>query len=514
MNERLALFVGLAFLAFSSWAEGMPGALALGRPELAPGSPISPSDIVELPGPCPGLPQSGAAEYPDYVDRSDALADLDTYFDVLRWCYSGYFSFGGDEAFGPARARIRAAIQSYGSGPYLPRAALEKAVGRELSFVTDVHFAFGSARFGADRVVCIDETRAFERNGEGFYLSEAAGRKRVLSVDGSSPAARIKPSLDGEGRLIYRLVFYGPRTSSVYDGKGRCAVAQIELEAGAGASERLSARIAEVPSACVATEGERADPRGGLFSLYQHGSTRVLALRSLFPSSAGDEALLKSFAASGSKLRGDKAIVMDLRGNGGGSDSWSMRFMGGFAGSYPDPYAACYDRRSAAAEELVQTTLSSLYSGSWFDRELGLMSARRRFVVPAKRGGTWSAARNSAPKKGVADSPLVLLISDRRIASSGESLLGSLRMLPATVQVGAPTAGCVNFGNVMTYILPRSRIEVRVPMSRFLMRAGIRETVGYEPDIWVPADAALSRAEAFLARYGAGAIREAIRIVR
>jgi hypothetical protein len=498
----LACFLFAAHAA--ALAEPLPCKIAISRPELT-ARPRDPSEFADLPGPCPVLPASAPISPRELgaVSRVEALADLDTYFRLLRWCYSGYFYFGGDSAFLPAQGRAKAAIEGI-EGNFVSAAAVEDAVAASLTFVTDLHFAFGSKVFRANRVLCMDQSDVFEKEGGEYYLREAASSFHVLSVDGAKPKKRIKLSLDASGRLVYRLVLYLPSSSPDFSSSRGQAIVRLELRDGA---ERRTERTVFVPQVGAASDG--GDSR--LFALDDCGDYRRLALHRLYPATQSDLPGLKAFSASGAKLRGKEPIIMDIRGNPGGSDQGSVDFLLGFAGAYPNPYAGCLDRRSAAAEALVRSTADSLRRGDPGGYDSYLKYGLKRFVIPSAQGGRWGSGMESEAR-GARRTGLVMAISDRGVASSGESLLGALRLLPTTLQIGAPSAGCVNFGNVMTYALPKSGIVVRVPMSRMLMRARIGETVGYEPDIWAPADAALDRAEAFLARYGADAIANAIEV--
>lgn len=499
----LACFLFVACAAVLS--EPLPCKILISRPELS-ARPRSSSEFVDLPAPCPDLPASAPISFRELgaISRAEALADLDTYFRVLRWCYSGYFYFGGDAAFLPAQGRAKAAIEKT-ADRFVSAAAFEEAVAANLSFVTDAHFAFGSKVFRTDRVLCLDQSDEFAREDGEYYLRGAAASFRVLSVDGATPEERIKLSLDTAGRLVYRLVLYLPASSPGFSPSRGQAVVRLKLSDGSG---RESERTVAVPQVGTASYG---DDSGRLFALDDRGGYRRLALRRLYPATQAELPSLKAFSASGAKLRGKEPIIVDIRGNPGGSDQWSVDFLLGFAGAYPNPYAGCFDRRSAAAEALVRSSAAQMRAGDPGDYEANLKYSLKRFAIPSAQGGRWGSGMEGETR-GTRRTGLVMAISDRGVASSGESLLGALRLLPATLQIGAPSTGCVNFGNVMSYALPKSGIVVRVPMSRMLMRARIEETVGYEPDIWAPADDALDRAAAFLARYGADAIAKAIEV--
>lgn len=507
--KKAMAIASLAITAASAFAENRITPIILSRPEhSAPESPLK-SDFKELPGPCPRIePSAALGTCPEAVGRDDAMADIDTFFTLLRWCYAGYFDFGGDSAFGPAKERIRSSIDK--AEESVSPEFLESIVARELSFVTDGHLCFGNARFRPERVVCIDETLSFEADSGAYYLVEASGRKRVLSVDGQSPESHIRLSIDDGGNLVYRLVHYGPSSGKDFDAKNLRANLRLEVEKGRGSTEF---RTVAVPM--VRSTTQETGPDGvaeGCFAADETGPTRVLKLRSLLPRDADGEAQLGRFVEYGSAMKKESSLIMDLRMDQGGSDSWCSQFMERFIGYYPNPYSVMADRRSALMREFMRVDAFGQRRGGLQKKILDMLEYRR-FVVPENRGGAWGIKKMRAKihKDGTARQ-LVLVVTDRGVASSAEGMVGSLRMMANVVQIGTPTLGCVAYGNIRAFVLPKSKIVIYIPRTLFAIRASTKESVGFEPDIWVPADKALGRSKALFARYGEAAIRAAIKI--
>jgi C-terminal processing protease CtpA/Prc len=86
---------------------------------------------------------------------------------------------------------------------------------------------------------------------------------------------------------------------------------------------------------------------------------------------------------------------------------------------------------------------------------------------------------------------LVVVLTDGRIASSGEAFLGYLRQLENVVFVGENSSGCGVFGELGQYTLPNSGITIRLGNKLFLPTDLTNtEGKGFMPDLWVPASQA------------------------
>ena len=56
----------------------------------------------------------------------------------------------------------------------------------------------------------------------------------------------------------------------------------------------------------------------------------------------------------------------------------------------------------------------------------------------------------------------MLVLVNRATMSSGESTAWGLKKTLGARLVGVPTSGCINYGNTVPYVLPHSRIVVRL----------------------------------------------------
>jgi hypothetical protein len=177
-----------------------------------------------------------------------------------------------------------------------------------------------------------------------------------------------------------------------------------------------------------------------------------------------DEEAAGRVPGSADTLRKTPAVLLDLRGNGGGSDtpaiSWCRRFSG-----QPFEWIASIQPRLVTGDPL------------------------RRYAT--RVGGRLEPDAADGPKGVVARQPytgrLVVLV-DKQVASSGETFAQLAAQIRGAVLVGENTAGCVDYGNVdMKPALPHSGIQCAFGRTRFVedwIRPS-REGVGFFPDYWL-----------------------------
>jgi hypothetical protein len=177
-----------------------------------------------------------------------------------------------------------------------------------------------------------------------------------------------------------------------------------------------------------------------------------------------DERIGQKIVPSADTLRQQPAVLLDLRGNGGGSDA----------------PAIAWCRRLARQ------------SFEW----IASIQPRSRQTDPLRRyatrlGGRLDPDAPDGPPGEVAPQAyagrLVVLV-DKDVASSGETFTQMAAQVSGAVLIGENTAGCVDYGNVDTKRpLPHSGILCAFGRTRFIedwVRPS-REGVGFFPDYWL-----------------------------
>jgi hypothetical protein len=212
----------------------------------------------------------------------------------------------------------------------------------------------------------------------------------------------------------------------------------------------------------------------------------VLRLRTL---DTGRATELKAFAAAGVELRDAKWVLLDLRGNSGGGDGPAIEFVKNLT-SGPLKYGQIDLLDSDVTRQGELNVFTCEAARPDIDRESRAELERHREAarlrLPEAKLREWKTRQ--AAFEGVAPKPfagkLVLLV-DRRCASSCESLVTFARQVPGAVVVGENTAGTGAFGEVLDYRLPRTGLWMRAGSKRF---DHLEEIAGVTPDFWIDAE--------------------------
>ncbi len=222
---------------------------------------------------------------------------------------------------------------------------------------------------------------------------------------------------------------------------------------------------------------------------------------------SGKDTELTAFVASGSTLRDAKAIVVDVRGNGGGSDTYAKDWLAQLTsqrlvGSVIDRLDSDVTRQGIVNDNTCQIA-------EGLDDPTALEEARERLaygnkvVAEAEAAGTplrmWRS--RSALTDGRAPTPFrapLVTLMDNDCASACESYVSHARQFERSVVVGENSGGVGVFGEVLVYRLPRSGLGMAAGMKHFHdpdPRRAVPEGRGHLPDYWLDGDDALRIAE-------------------
>lgn len=191
------------------------------------------------------------------------------------------------------------------------------------------------------------------------------------------------------------------------------------------------------------------------------------------------------------------ALIIDIRGNGGGSDEMPLWLASRLKGkSVESPYDVAIKSQTPATFALA-VNMSTLKTVQLQRRGATvpeyLQKSRGKFLEFYKK-----AKRNEVPSEDsikisyetqVQGQPFVrpvYILVDAGCASSCESLLEFFESNPNVRTVGEPTAGSVHFGNMGVLILPASQVIVQMATDFWRYKDGrFIEKIGYKPQVSV-----------------------------
>lgn len=226
------------------------------------------------------------------------------------------------------------------------------------------------------------------------------------------------------------------------------------------------------------------------------GSIPVLAIVSL--PSVHDAAWTGFKREVEQALPSASALIIDLRGNTGGSDVMPQWLASRLTGkTLNSPYDKVVKSQSPATLALA-ANMQTLKIINYLHRNekvpqylveskqkwLDLSKKAKNGIIPAETTYSLSFDSNSS---GVSFRNPIYILIDSECASSCESFLEFLEMEPHIKTVGENSGGFLNFGNMGAVILPHSKIIVQLATDYWTYKDGRSlEKIGYAPKIRVP----------------------------
>lgn len=425
----------------------------------------------------------------DTITREDARADLATAERILRRGYAGFDVLASqgvdwDALFAAARADVA------GWNDTEPTTRLRDGLLRWLAVARDNHLAvFDHMGFyaytGVHERAYVGDLTVMPHGAAWVVDGGAESGARLEGCDGWALDVLLGRFVDEELHVQRRPMVLSaaiplPLSCRLIRRGGSAAVMAVPLR-------RLHAPVAESNRAAY----ERVD-----------GRVPRLRVRDL---SGEREEELAPLVASAAELRSAPAVVLDVRGNGGGSDSpvtaWFTALTDG-------------ELRYNTIDELVSevTCQGTLNVTACSESRSGRRPAWAE-ALGARARDTLAAARHDGERtfrryrsytnvdRGTAGQPYhgaLVVLTDNDCASSCETFVLYARQIPGAVVVGQNTAGTGVFGEARSYRLPRSGLGLQAGIKWFHNadpRLTVVEGRGYLPDLWIDSDQAPAIAE-------------------
>lgn len=413
-------------------------------------------------------------ESPSVISIEHAICEVDLIFRVIKYGYAGYQYFGGDVSFGNAKREI---LQELGVWQtHIPVGEYESILTSQLGFIQDGHFGLGTTQLCSPFTLSWNPQYEFRRDEAGFQSISCNRVRRVVSIEGGDPFAYLKPSISVDGSIVYV-----PGVMRRLQDSG--VSIDVEYEDGQTETIRLNP-MTSIPL------------RGPAYELSEMDATPTVAIRTFAPTLSVVEDLAAFIDDAGS-LRDKKAIMLDLRSNGGGLSTYPISWLWRLTYEDPKPCRLGIQLVTGTAAFLVNP-LFQLFSGSsQMPSDAG--EFLRTQSNPAFPG--WGYMSHGA-RSVMKNEPLIVVITDGYVASAAEHFVASLRHMDNVVFIGANTSGTLLTGCAGTCLLPFSGLAMAVPTGLSLLEdASNRDGVGFLPDFWVHPDCALERATRFIRKH-------------
>jgi len=192
----------------------------------------------------------------------------------------------------------------------------------------------------------------------------------------------------------------------------------------------------------------------------EHAGVLTVTIRRFMGDPVDERALAGLREAADEHFAYDR-IVVDLRDNTGGNDAHAYYWL------VDRVRADCKDIEGWTGWQIGDVPYGNWNVAAWLEARDGLdavpplLLAGRHTPRPDDRleiaDGSMVIEAGAKPWPG-----RMLVLVNKATMSSGESTAWGLKKTLGARLVGTPTNGCINYGNTVPYILPRSRVVVRL----------------------------------------------------
>lgn len=398
------------------------------------------------------------------LNREEAEEDIDYLFRVLKHGYAGYGFFNEENKIDLAKVQLFEFLQGRNEVTSLELAEL---IHEQLSFIQDCHMMIGANRFFNHFDYWYwDEIDFFQRDGQFGFLGDK-GEYWLETVDGRAPTEFMKLVLNQNGVPVYQLTNLSQTKPSNFT---------LSILQEDGTRDLISG---EWKQSLFSGQGKE-------YSQYTVEGIPIIVSRRFW----GDENSLSQFVDDAEDLRDESIIIVDIRGNNGGTSWWPQNWMAKLTDSEVQPTFLIGE---------LQTRTSIIGKINWPNSENVLEDALELSYTQLEELESGIRPRgwvNYEPDHSVLSNlnQLIIVLIDRNTASAAESFVASLRQLKNVVFIGENSQGCIHYGETGFYYLPNSGIMVQIGTKLFLTQdLGNIEGEGFKPDLWVPADQAVQR---------------------
>lgn len=381
------------------------------------------------------------------VSFDEAVADVDLFFRALKYAYGAYYYFG-EEFFNELKASVLAELKGK-----------DKISATELDNILKWHMA--QVQDGHLRRADVDEYEYRYCKDQSFFKDQKGYYKLIDGVrwyyDGSdNEYVTMKTTLTTGGAIVYSPVWF-------YHGSAAVNTSDIYLVNGADQKTETVEWFEGKPL---------SESSLGLdYQFFRNNGIAYISIRS-FNNSHGASSY-DAFLNSASQVKDAKAIIIDLRTNGGGTDYYPREWIKRYSGS---DYVSYRSRTLSRSTALTTNTA---------------------------RGKETVNTGNSSGKLIYNLKPIIILTDDR-CGSAGEFGVMEFATLENSIVVGGPTAGrtfCC--GSLKTLYLPSSGVSFTIGTTMFWFNDEVNgDDKGLEPDIWCDPQDALDSVLMMLVREG------------
>ncbi|MCT4592825.1 MAG: S41 family peptidase [Anaeromicrobium sp.] len=421
-----------------------------------------------------GGPSDSLLAQENMLKYEEMIEDIDYLFINLKYGYPAYEYFGGDEKFNKVRSKILEEVnKSKDKNGRIETIQFNLIVIKNLKFIKDGHFVVNYMPLTNTTYAFMNMKNPIVRDSNTYYIEDENKTYSIESIEGKDPSHYIRPSLDDNGKIIYKIVYLKDVTSSSLD-------INIVLK---DEKREIQKKM----------ELKRVIPPSKKIKLKNYTFKKVQGIPVFKVGSFHKE--LKSFTEDGLKYSDENIAILDLRGNQGGAIFDGCKWISNFTNNKVD-----YFKLIDCA--LLTKVCKKRVSDNFITNNLKRVDLKEFYKnIHASNLTGWSRIR--IPELGyLKNDKIIIVLFDKNTASASENMISTLSKMDNTIFIGMNSAGALNIPGLGINILPNSKLRVQYG-SLMLMEPDFiwRDGIGYFPDFWVESDDALDKTIKFIDNY-------------
>lgn len=407
------------------------------------------------------------------IDKSQAFQDIDYLFSLLKYGYSGYGYFGGDEKFSLTKENIINSISRFQENN-IPIDVFQDIIYSNLNFIQDSHFIIGRKSLCNYTKYYSSRKFEFQKDISGLYTLIDDETFYLTGVNGENPTNYIKPSLNEKGDIVYNF-------GILSDSLDVNIPINILLESHQ-CSENIKVRLFEYKPLF--------EEKTHAYEYYEINGIPILNVNALCRIAPEDDTM-KKFISHSELFRNSSDLIIDLRNNTGGNIINVEKWFKGFTG---------IDLKQDIIESGLYTNTSVALSQNKFElkenepESVNAMCLREISTYERKKYFPgWSPIKYEVFTPIPNETNIIVLL-DKTTASAAEFFIHYLSKLDNVTLVGTNSNGCMLTGNSNKAHLPNSKIPLYIPHKLYFKSDFINiDGLGFSPDLWVKPDQSLNR---------------------
>lgn len=417
---------------------------------------------------------------PFLISNEKAIKDVKFLFKLLKYGYAGYQYFGGDQKFDTIQNEIIDSIKSKSIFSRLTTTMFADILVDNLRFIQDGHFAI--ANKGVIERYRYFTSRKFDfyKDEQGYYTQLEGEKAYLISVENNDYDNYIKLSINNKGEIVYNLGIISKQQSKYI--KKYIQLKPVNTD-----------EIKDVHTVLMRQEKSYRGKKTP-YNVYRKQNIPIIEHRTA-SDTPGNRDRLQQFIAEAAQFIDEEYLIIDLRGNSGGSDIYASDWVENFTGIKPGEGLIESSLVTGTANKLLANSFMSVYNMKISE----LKPEYQKFFTRTQSG--WTEIKYHEHKL-IANDSLIIVLIDSGVASAGESFVKYLQQLSNVIFIGSNTAGLINFGNMGMCNLPYSKLEIFLCKTISLESDfKFKEGRGYLPDFWVNPEDALAISLKFINNY-------------